>query len=203
MAEQGASETTLEGSQAALSERKNTMDEAGVALHRATVALTESEGAQVHGDRDLVEACGRKAKLEGVLNGSYAAMKDGKAQDAKRAMAEVLAVAKLYSLDASMLTALPQVLNKSPEARGSFDKMVVDSFENESQARISELAALLEAGEPSKAERAAAVESAAATHSEAEAALAASREAMAGAKEEVKRRLRSQRAGRQWRAPRR
>jgi len=187
VAEQGVSETSLEGSQGALSDRKSAMDEAGVALHRATVALTESKNAQLTGDRELVEASERKARLEGVLNGSYDAMKNGKAEDAKRAMAEVLAVAKLFSLDASMLTALPQVLNKSPEARGSFDKMVIESFESETQTRVTELTALLEAGEPSKAERAAAVESATAAHSAAEAALLVSKEAMAAAREDVKR----------------
>merc|ERR1719235_964223 len=187
-AEKAAAETSVVASQAALAERKAEFDAAGVALHRATVALSEVRDAQLKEDKNLVDAAERKVKIEAVLSETYAALKDGRAEDVKRAIAEVVGIAKLFSMDSSMVTALPQVLCKKPDERGCFDTMVVKSFEDEAQKCVSQLAALLESGEPSKAERAAAVEAATTSESEAKAALEASREAFAAAKEEVKQR---------------
>merc|ERR1719291_30502 len=155
-------------------------------LKAAKEALAAAKETQTAGDTELVEAEGKKTKLETFLAGAFEEMKAGSLDDekTKEGCAEVLKIGKEYNFDDSLLTSLPSAIQKAPDARGGFDTLCLTQVQELLQKAISDLAATLAAGEPAKAERAGAVTAAEEALAAAETQETASKAALDEAKKE-------------------
>jgi len=155
-------------------------------LKTAKAALSAAKERQTTGDAELVEAEGKKTKLETFLAGPFEGMTAGSLDEekTKEGCSEVLKIGKEYKFDDSLLASLTSAIQKAPDARGSFDTLCLTQVQDVFQKAIAELAATLAAGEPAKAERASAVTAAEEALAGAETQETASKEALDAAKKE-------------------
>ncbi|CAK0838449.1 unnamed protein product [Prorocentrum cordatum] len=195
-AQKGDRDTTAEAAAATQTSKKETTIAARDAEKRAVEGLKAAKKelaaaneARTTGDTELVEAEAKKTRLEVFLAGPFEEMKAGSLDDArtKEGCSEVLKIGKEYSLvdfDDSLLTSLPSVIQKAPDARGGFDSLCLAQVQELLQQATSDLAAALAAGELAKAERASAVAASEGALAAAEAQEAAGRRAVLEAKRE-------------------
>mmetsp|Transcript_11188 Transcript_11188/g.30440 ORF Transcript_11188/g.30440 Transcript_11188/m.30440 type:complete len:370 (+) Transcript_11188:64-1173(+) len=192
-AQKGDRDTTAEAAAATQTSKKETTIAARDAEKRAVEGLKAAKKelaaaneARTTGDTELVEAEAKKTRLEVFLAGPFEEMKAGSLDDArtKEGCSEVLKIGKEYSFDDSLLTSLPSVIQKAPDARGGFDSLCLAQVQELLQQATSDLAAALAAGELAKAERASAVAASEGALAAAEAQEAAGRRAVLEAKRE-------------------
>lgn len=165
--------------ESAVSEKRNVLDKAATALNSKKEELLTAEAAQKTGDAELDASAASLATLDGAKM-AVDKLKAG-CDDAASVKAEISALIELlgrYKLDQSMLTALPTVLSKAPDARGAFDTMVITQLDAELDQNIANLQGVIQGGEADRAKRAevvaaaqAARNSASEAHAAAEAAL--------------------------------
>lgn len=131
-AQKGDRDTTAEAAAATQTSKKETTIAARDAEKRAVEGLKAAKKelaaaneARTTGDTELVEAEAKKTRLEVFLAGPFEEMKAGSLDDArtKEGCSEVLKIGKEYSFDDSLLTSLPSVIQKAPDARGGFDSL--------------------------------------------------------------------------------
>lgn len=129
---------------------------------KSTYAIAESQ--KQAGDAEFEGAAAQKQKLESGFTSIFTPLKEGAASegDPKQSIATMIKLGKEFKFDASLLTSLPSALSKAPDARGTFDAMVITQAEEDLQKQISDLSDTLALGEPKKAEREAKVQAAAA-----------------------------------------
>lgn len=156
-----AAQSQLKEQQDVVSEKQSIVDEAVAALKHKKEELLNAQAAQKAGDSELDSAA---ASLES-LTGAKVTVDKLKAgsDDATSVKIEISALIELlgrFKLDPSMLTALPTVLSKAPDARGAFDAMVVSQLDAELEKHIARLQGVIQDGEADRAKRAEAVSAA-------------------------------------------
>lgn len=125
------------------------------ATHKeAKGALAAAEAEQLAGNASLESALSMKTKLESALANTFMPIKIGTADPGqiKEGVAALLKLGKEAHFDESMLSSLPAAVSQAPDARGSFDTMVIAKIEEEINKRIAELNDELSKAEPTKAE---------------------------------------------------
>lgn len=169
--------------------------DADAKLKEAHKNSAAAKSKQEAGDALLLAAAGSKEKIESVLRTSFEPLKTGALEPAtiKEAVATIAKVGKECHFDASLLTSLPSALGKVPEARGSFDTVVLGQVEEQLQKQIELLTEQLASGEQGRQERAAEVaqadaslETAKATDESAKAGLKEAKTALKDAEEALK-----------------
>merc|ERR1719401_1593860 len=131
-----------------------------VAAHKAAkAALATAESDEKAGNVALEVAAGKKTKLESGMNGTYTPIKNGtmSPEEVKDGISALVKLAKYFNFDTALLSSVPSALVKAPDARGSFDAMVLVQLEGLLTSHLTALEEELAAGEPAKAERAAKV----------------------------------------------
>jgi hypothetical protein len=176
-AEKAASEA-LEAKKTAAEEAKTASAEAIEAAKAAKAALTKAKEEQEEGDAELEAAGTKKEKVE-AGKGFLEALKAGTLEEGKvsEAVEELVAVAKDFGFDGTMITTLPSALSKAPSDRGAFDEMVFTQADDALVKQIATLADTIANGETGKAARAAKVTEATTALEAAEAASTAKKEA--------------------------
>jgi hypothetical protein len=121
------------------------------AMVAAVASLKEAETAQTQGDLELMEASGKKEKLEAALAEALNPLKEGGGD--KKLLKDLEKLSKPYDIDASLMEALQRSLKKTAASRSHFDGVAVHEFEVACQKILADLAAVLQNGEPGKLER--------------------------------------------------
>eukprot|EP00406_Dinophysis_acuminata_P054173 CAMPEP_0179302520 /NCGR_PEP_ID=MMETSP0797-20121207/48108_1 /TAXON_ID=47934 /ORGANISM="Dinophysis acuminata, Strain DAEP01" /LENGTH=469 /DNA_ID=CAMNT_0021012055 /DNA_START=17 /DNA_END=1427 /DNA_ORIENTATION=+ len=147
----------LEARAGELTAKKSARDEASKAVVEGKAKVKEALAAQKSGDVHLKQAEGEKAKIEQVVADHVNVFKAG---GGGKHSAAIMAIAKQFKLDESLIIALPAVFDKAP-GDSVFDKMVVDQLDSSLDGLMKSLSETLSTGAAASAERAAAVESAA------------------------------------------
>jgi len=129
-------------------------------VKEATAALAESKAAQTAGDAEITKTEAGKAKLDSLVSDVIAKSKEAalSGRDGKKLIKMMYTVGKEFSFDQSMLDTAEGILTKTPEERGTFDKIVEKQLEETVSAKIAEVVAEIEKLTPGKAERATVVE---------------------------------------------
>lgn len=184
-----AAQSQVQEQQSVVNAKQDHLAEAAAALKSKAVELVAAQSAQRAGDSELDSA---ESSLE-TLHGAKATVDKLKAgfEDANSAKVAISAVVDLlsrYQLDRSMLTALPTVLSKAPDARGTFDAMVVSQLDAELDKHTARLQDVIKNGEVDKAKRAEAVAAAQAAQSAASDAHAAAQAALCAVQAELAKR---------------
>eukprot|EP00411_Alexandrium_monilatum_P052890 CAMPEP_0175437084 /NCGR_PEP_ID=MMETSP0095-20121207/55288_1 /TAXON_ID=311494 /ORGANISM="Alexandrium monilatum, Strain CCMP3105" /LENGTH=393 /DNA_ID=CAMNT_0016736747 /DNA_START=37 /DNA_END=1218 /DNA_ORIENTATION=+ len=182
-------EEAASAAQTAATEAASARVAAGEALAAADAELAASQA-----EAASVEA--RRALFASTLSDIYLPIKEGLAEPAKvrEGLSAVVSTGKAFSMDQTLLDALPSAAGKAPGERGSFDALVLQQLDAEFQRCTAALEETIANAEITKKEReekvvtaAAEVEiaKAAAQESKAslEAARAAQREALATKRE--------------------
>jgi len=144
----------------------------------AKAVLSATKAASAAEDADFTNKESQKQHLETVLTSLGATATESLDVGASNTLVKA---GKELALDTTLLGSLPSAVQKAPTARGSFDNIVIQQATQELTKHIEALAATLAAAEPSRAERAAKIESETATVSEKEALEVAAKEALKGA----------------------
>jgi len=174
-AEAEAKKKTIESSEVLLTEKK-----ANVAGKRQDISektlptreaclrdLTKAEATQTEADASLVTMEAEKVKLEEMVSGGFAVLKNGTWEDVcdAKSHAELLVpMVKGIGLDDSLAAALPSASVKKPGERGGFDNIIMSETEKFFAKRIETIETELASAAPAKIERAAAVDAAKAAH---------------------------------------
>lgn len=153
-----ACEHTLESKKAVVSSKKEAFETSTTAKKAAAVALKEAEKDEKAGNKELDEAAGKKEELDTFRSTTYKEMTENTATKAgEKALAKL---GKNFTYDGELIKALTSAFAKSPDTRGTFDKLVVTQFEEQMDKTLAGLSSTLAQGEPGKQERAAKVASA-------------------------------------------
>lgn len=153
----------LEERQANTYEHKKALAAEAVEFRTSKESLAEAVGKREARDQDVAASKGKCQELEGALREGVLPLKEGALDQA--AVPEAAAalgprLQRLFSLDESLLSAIPTVFAKEPAARGNFDIMVVDQLEAEAQKALEALEADAEAAEVARSRQADAVKAA-------------------------------------------
>ena len=150
-----ASEKTLEDKKGTVTAKREAFVASTAAKKAAAVHLKESEKEEKIGNKELDDAGGKKSDLEGFRSTSYAELKETVASKAgTKALANL---GKQFTYDGELIKALTSAFAKAPDARGTFDKLVLQQFDEQMDKTLAGLDASLAQGEPGKQERAAKV----------------------------------------------
>lgn len=103
----------------------------------------------------------------------------------KKQINELVAAMKKFEVDASLLSTLPAVAAKAPDARGDFDQLTFNNLEAALNSKGENFSAGVHAAEPRRAQCAAAVEAAKAAFNAAKEALHRSEEGLSAAEKEI------------------
>jgi len=168
---------------AAVTASKAAETEAAKAAHTQAVhevkevkaVLSSTKSASAAEDADVKSKESQKQRLETLLASLGATATES--LDAAAANSLVKA-GKELGLDTSLLGSLPSAVQKEPTARGNFDTIVIQQASQELTKHLEALTAALTAAEPSRAERAAKIESESAAVSAKEAIEVAAKEAL-------------------------
>eukprot|EP00401_Gymnodinium_catenatum_P051625 CAMPEP_0117536320 /NCGR_PEP_ID=MMETSP0784-20121206/41392_1 /TAXON_ID=39447 /ORGANISM="" /LENGTH=388 /DNA_ID=CAMNT_0005332879 /DNA_START=81 /DNA_END=1247 /DNA_ORIENTATION=- len=140
-----ADRADIEGAQnsaeAQLRARREEVTEKSKAVVKAQSGITHAKrkiadaGVALDFVKSQVAALAKdKAVYDDALSGPYEGLRTG-AADAAKLVEALLPLCRTMGLDQSMLVALPKVAKKPPDARGAFDKVVVDQLGRELSTR--------------------------------------------------------------------
>jgi len=190
--EKPAREAAVEAAKAVAAEQKAALDAAKQAVSdvaatvkEAAAALGAAQKAQHSGDEELESVSGLKTKLEAVFAESFTPLMEGlvDADGTAEKVKAIMSAGKSFGFDSSLMSTAVQVLQKPAAERGTFDATCFDAVRDSFTGGIAKFDAQLVEGAPAKAERASAVESAAAALAAAEASQVDLREKAAAAKD--------------------
>jgi len=153
----------LEARQAATHERKHALAADAVVFRAAKESLAEAKGKLEACEKATAAAKSRPQELERVLREDYAPLKEGTLDQAVVSEAASALGPRLqgfFSLDGSLLTAIPTVLAKEPSSRGTFDFIVIEQLEGEAKKAMDALAGAISEEAQRESQQAAAVHSA-------------------------------------------
>jgi hypothetical protein len=164
---QAAREEKLKAAESALAARESVREEAIANLAEITLAVraakkevAAAEEAKSAAEVGLKAAEKEKADLVCLRDENYEPLKAGSCEttsNIKKRQAGVATLGGLLTVPASLMTALPGVLQKPPSERGTFDVMVTDQFDAELARKIAALDETLTSAAPAAAEREGAV----------------------------------------------
>lgn len=156
-----AAVATLASHSEALSALKEACSEASKATSAARKALSEAEGEQLDGDTRLAQAESKKARLEGVVSGSWDMLKNTTHSKLVKAFTKDCTD---FEFPGNLVEAASESLSKHPKERGTFDALVVNELDAAFSSRISALSEVLRAGASAKEARDAKVAAAKGNH---------------------------------------
>jgi len=141
---------------------KRALAEAARAFQASKKALDDAAQSREAFDQELRAAADRKAKFECIQSEMVSPLAEGTVEEAQKSSVIETLVGMLdgLGLEQSIMLAIPACFGKAPDARGSFDTMVVAQLREELARRIAAAAAELERAVPTKAARVAVVEEA-------------------------------------------
>lgn len=150
-----AAQSQFKEQQDVVSEKQSLVDEAAAALKTKKEETLSAQAAQKAGDSELDSSGARLESLTGA-KATVDKLKSGSddATSVKTNISALIELLGLYKFDQSMLTALPTVLSKAPDARGAFDAMVVGQLDAELEKHIERLKGVMQDGEADRAKRA-------------------------------------------------
>lgn len=157
-----AAEAHLEERKATTQTAKYTLAEDAEAYKNAKEAVASAQVAQKQFYLLLDATAKQKDRLESTVNDFFKPLAVGSAtgEEAQRLAESLLASLSKFSLEESMMTALPGAITKEPSTRGSFDTSVVENAETALANLIAKATSDLAAAEPRKAQAAEALKEA-------------------------------------------
>lgn len=176
-----ADEKILGDKKAIVVAKKEAYEASTAAKKDASAALKEVEKEEKIGNKELEDATGKKEELETFRSSTHKEMTENVAT--KQGLKALTSLAKIFTYDNELVKALTSAFGKAPDARGTFDKLVVTQFEEQMEKTLAGLNATLAQGEPGKQERAAKVAAAKSTLEVNEAADQACSQALADARQ--------------------
>mmetsp|Transcript_59253 Transcript_59253/g.141200 ORF Transcript_59253/g.141200 Transcript_59253/m.141200 type:complete len:530 (+) Transcript_59253:72-1661(+) len=183
-------EAQLETAKEAKTKTQETSLEKTAALKASHEPLHSVQAAQKEGDAEAVALEKEKKALEESIK-ELPSLKEQGSVKARPMHALTKALAKA-GLEDSLVETVHLPLQKKPEARGSFDNLVLEKLSEAVDARLAEMAKAIEDAGPARAARAekvaeaqAAFDAAKAASEEAAAAAKAAKEAFAKAQDEL------------------
>jgi Flp pilus assembly protein TadG len=138
--------------------KQATFAEAEVAVGGAEKFLLEKQDEQRLGDEDVINKTKEREMVGSALSTDFAAIVSGESKS--DSVDSLVALATKLQLEDSLLEAMPNVLLKRPDARHSFDQMVLDQLNGCLRKRIADLEADLASQASGTEERKAVVTSA-------------------------------------------
>jgi len=153
-----ANTKTLEDRHASVSARKEAFEASTAARKGSAAGLKEAEKDEKAGNKELDDAAGKKEEQNHFRSVTYKELTENVATKAGTKALEKLG--KNFTYDGELIKALTSAFAKAPDARGTFDKLVVTQFEEQLEKTLAGLNATLAQGEPGKQDRASKVASA-------------------------------------------
>eukprot|EP00434_Breviolum_minutum_P038311 symbB.v1.2.033978.t1/scaffold4298.1/size41722/1 len=117
------------------------------AVVAAKSTLAKKEEEQKTGDATLLQTEGQKAELEQALE-AFNLLKAGDCESSNVHLKALETTMGKVTMEESLKTAIIPVLLKVPAERGGFDETVLVEFQNIFQAKLVDLAQVLQAGAP-------------------------------------------------------
>merc|ERR1719506_2786752 len=140
--------------------------------------LVEAREVRRRLDANLFEALDKKESLEAGIKSHYREIVDG--QEIGPNVTALVQVCSRAGMDTGLVNSFDLVARKRPEARTSFEKIVLNELHQAASVRTAELTAIADAGNPGSEERAA-------VEAQAEVALVASERRMTEAARHLRR----------------
>mmetsp|Transcript_100980 Transcript_100980/g.253136 ORF Transcript_100980/g.253136 Transcript_100980/m.253136 type:complete len:385 (+) Transcript_100980:62-1216(+) len=163
-AEEAARSAASEAAAAAMAEKAKALADAKASLAEsckevaaAKAALAEAEEESKSGALVYTQAVENKAKLEQAFRGDYDTLKQTTVPKLVKAL---LKFAHDFHFEDVLVEAAEATLSKPPDARGTFDGLVITELDKAFADKIAALEETVRNEEPAKAERAAALEAA-------------------------------------------
>lgn len=153
-----ADDKALEDKKAIVSSKKEAFEASTAAKKSAAAALKDAEKEEKLGNKELDDAAGKKEELDTFRSVTYKELTESVAS--KAGTKALATLGKNFTYDGELIKALTSAFAKAPDARGTFDKLVVTQFEEQMDKTLAGLNVTLAQGEPGKQERAAKVASA-------------------------------------------
>lgn len=146
------------------------VEEKRIKVDAAQELLDDAKIAQTWFDAELDKAAGDRSLFEAAHKDLYTPLKDGLSdmRKQKAVLARLVKFGEKHKLDQSVVDSLPTPLGKQPEARGPFDGIILNQFEEWFAKCMNEFDAAIAQGAEGKAQRASAVSVAKASFDEAE-----------------------------------
>ena len=156
------SEAALQAAETRAAECKVMLADSTKTVLACKAALGDKERLQKEGDAAFEAAKAEKAALEEALSQDFRLLRDGEVEGevAGTHYKKLEGLVSNIGLETSLMTALPTCMIKKPADRGSFDAMVVAQLQDKLSTRISDLAEIIQSGQPSAAARQEAVDTA-------------------------------------------
>jgi len=125
--------------------------------------LEEAHKERRHLDANLFEALEKKKALEAAIESHFGAIVEG--QEIGPNVDALLLAARAASMDTGLVNSFDLVARKRPETRTPFEKVVLNELRQTATTRSTELAGIVESGNPGTTERVVAEEAARAAFS--------------------------------------
>eukprot|EP00933_Yihiella_yeosuensis_P049890 TRINITY_DN473_c0_g1_i1.p1 TRINITY_DN473_c0_g1~~TRINITY_DN473_c0_g1_i1.p1 ORF type:complete len:374 (+),score=161.99 TRINITY_DN473_c0_g1_i1:77-1198(+) len=187
-AERTRREEASKSAESALTETKETHQkkqeaktEKQEALKVSVEALKSAQAAQKTGDAKAQGYEAEKTALESAVSTLLAPMKE--AAGSKKCIHALAKAATSANLESSLIEAIELALSKKPDARGSFDAVIIEQLDLQISQKLATLNGHLAEEAPAREQRAAAVKAAQEAHDAAKAASEASLAELKAAKE--------------------
>eukprot|EP00933_Yihiella_yeosuensis_P049891 TRINITY_DN473_c0_g1_i2.p1 TRINITY_DN473_c0_g1~~TRINITY_DN473_c0_g1_i2.p1 ORF type:complete len:404 (+),score=151.85 TRINITY_DN473_c0_g1_i2:78-1214(+) len=187
-AERTRREEALKSAETALTESKETHQkkqeaktEKQEALKASVEALKAAQAAQKTGDEKAQGYDAEKTALESAVSTSLAPLKEG--SGSKKSIHALAKWAASAGLESSIIEAMELPLSKKPDARGSFDAVILEQLDLQISQKLATLNGHLAEEAPAREQRAAVVKAAQEAHDAAKAASEASVAELKAAKE--------------------
>jgi len=137
-----------------LATKKGDYEAAKTAKAAAASALKDAKKTQSTGDATLEAVVAEKTKLEEGLNSLEACPLN------KKGVLTLTSISKEYKVDTSLIEAMHTALTKSAETRGAFDNVIMTQLKDALTGFVAQKTQEVQAGQPDKDARAAAVSAA-------------------------------------------
>lgn len=153
-----------------LAAAKAARDEAFDSQEAAKESLKALIETQKVAEQELSVTIQRADALEAVQSGVFEPLRTGSvaSEEVQTSLEKLAACGKDFAFDPSLLSSLPGALTKAPDARGSFDVVVVDQIDGEFKKHIAILREKISCGTTAGTEHAAQIAAAQATVTAAE-----------------------------------
>jgi len=129
-------------------------------IDKASKLVVDAELAESEGNVELDKAVANKKELEEAQTEKVLPLKMGipRPTQAAKFAQQLVAIGHKYECEESMLLGLPHVLPKKPQARTSFDDLILQAFETELSTKLADVELQIADEEPHRLKRAATVQ---------------------------------------------
>jgi len=136
-----AAQKDLEEKKQEANTKKHTLADDAKAYKVAKEAVAAAKSAQTVAEKDIQATVSKKDLLASAITNFVKPLTEGTAgaDERGRLATSLMSVLVKFSLDASMMTALPSALTKEPSNRGPFDTTLVAQLDEATTIRLSSL----------------------------------------------------------------